>query len=197
MVLAYHSIFTVRGFWLPNDERGSWSDYIRSYELLKFGKATKIDERHSVAHRSFDREKRDKARASLKYGVIELNGIQARAVARGFAKAVAESGYVILACSIMPDHTHQVIARQEGRLIEKIVGHLKTRATQELIAEGIHPLQSHREKDGEIPAMWVKYGWNVYLNLHEDISRAVEYVENNPVKAGFKKQSWGFVGAHL
>ena len=43
-VLAYHAIFTAYGFWLPNDPRGSWSSYVRSWELflaggneLKFG----------------------------------------------------------------------------------------------------------------------------------------------------------------
>jgi len=41
MVRAYHVIFCAYGFWLPNDPRGSWSDFVRSWELLRFGKATK------------------------------------------------------------------------------------------------------------------------------------------------------------
>ena len=41
MVLAYHLIFTAYGFWLPNDPRGSWSDFVRAWELFITGKATK------------------------------------------------------------------------------------------------------------------------------------------------------------
>ena len=46
-VLAAHVIFTAYGFWLPNDPRGSWSDFVASWELLKFGRATKVTTRAS------------------------------------------------------------------------------------------------------------------------------------------------------
>ena len=51
MIFAYHSIFGMYGFWLPNDPRGSGSDYIASWELFRYGPATKTDSRRSVAHR--------------------------------------------------------------------------------------------------------------------------------------------------
>ncbi len=40
MILAYHSIFSMYGFWLPNDPRGSGSDYLACIENnpLKEGK---------------------------------------------------------------------------------------------------------------------------------------------------------------
>jgi hypothetical protein len=37
MVLAYHLIFSMYGFWLPNDPRGSWSEFVASWELFRFG----------------------------------------------------------------------------------------------------------------------------------------------------------------
>ena len=40
MVYASHVIFCAYGFWLPNDPRGSWSDFVGSWELLRFGRAT-------------------------------------------------------------------------------------------------------------------------------------------------------------
>jgi hypothetical protein len=52
MVLAYHVIFTAYGFWLPNDPRGSWSEWVGSWELLKFGRATKTDTRRAVTEGS-------------------------------------------------------------------------------------------------------------------------------------------------
>ena len=48
-VRAYHLILTAYGFWLPNDPRGSWSDFVRSWELQRFGPATRTLERRSVA----------------------------------------------------------------------------------------------------------------------------------------------------
>jgi hypothetical protein len=54
MVLASHCIFTAYGFWLPNDPHGSWSEFVRSRELLRFGKATKIQDARSVACREHD-----------------------------------------------------------------------------------------------------------------------------------------------
>jgi len=44
MVLASHCTFTAYGFRLPNDPRGSWSDFVRAWDLLLSGKATKTDE---------------------------------------------------------------------------------------------------------------------------------------------------------
>ena len=36
-VRAYHLIITTYGFWLPTDPRGSWSDFVRAWELFRFG----------------------------------------------------------------------------------------------------------------------------------------------------------------
>src|SRR4051812_43899841 len=33
MIVGYHVIFSTYGFWLPNDPRGSWSDFVGSWEL--------------------------------------------------------------------------------------------------------------------------------------------------------------------
>ena len=49
MVLASHLIISAYGFWLPNDPRGSWSDFVGSWELLKFGPATKVNDSRNYA----------------------------------------------------------------------------------------------------------------------------------------------------
>src|SRR5581483_11392251 len=61
MILAFHSIFSMYGFWLPNDPRGSGSDYIASWELFRFGPATKTNSRRSVAGVPHDVAKRFQA----------------------------------------------------------------------------------------------------------------------------------------
>ena len=49
MILAFHFILSAYGFWLPNDPRGSWSEIVRNFELLRFGPATKVSTTRSLA----------------------------------------------------------------------------------------------------------------------------------------------------
>ena len=114
MICAYHVIITTYGFWLPNDPRGSWSDWVRQWDLLTYGKATKVETRQSVAKRPHDRQNRIEAKKALKYPGVRFSGRQALAVGVGFKRAIAESGYVVHACSILPQHAHLVIARLSG-----------------------------------------------------------------------------------
>ena len=115
MIRAYHCIITAYGFWLPNDPRGSWSDWVRRWELLAYGKATKVETRRSVAKRPHDCQRRLEAKKALRYPVVFFNGRQALAVATGFKRAITESGYFVHACSILPQHAHLVIARCQRR----------------------------------------------------------------------------------
>src|SRR5260221_71942 len=139
MVIATHIIFTAYGFWLPNDPRGSWSDFVAAWELLLVGgKATTVTTRQSLAHRAHDAGERREAKEHLNYPPVRFDGRQAQAIAEGFKKAIAESDYRVHACSIMPDHVHVVVTRhdQEAR---RIAGHLKGRGSQALSARGLHP----------------------------------------------------------
>ena len=148
MILAYHSIFSAYGFWLPNDPRGSWSDCVRSWELFRFGgPATKTEARHSLAAEPHDQARREQVKAALNFPPVRFTGPQAQSVGNGFARAVCEAHYRVLACCILPEHVHTVIARHERR-IERIVGHLKARATQQLRSGGRHPLAGHATPDG-------------------------------------------------
>ena len=160
-MLAAHVILSMYGFWLPNDPRGSWSDFVAAWELLRFGKATKVDTRESVAHVRHDRAKRYEAKRALKYPPVLLNGTQPRAVGRGFARAVTEGQYRIHACSILDDHVHLVVA-PHARTFEQIVRHLRGRATTQLRAEGVHPLAAYERPDGSVPSIWSEGLWKVF-----------------------------------
>ena len=193
MVLAYHVIFRAYGFWLPNDPRGSWSTFVAAWELLLAGgKATKTRERESLASVEHDHESRLRAKAALKYPPVEFNGQQAHSAAMGFAQAIIEAGYATCACSVMPDHVHMVVKRH-NRGIERIVGHLKSAATRRLDADGLHPFAETLKGDGRKQSPWAEGCWKVFLNSREEIQRATEYVEQNPIKDGKKRQHWSFV----
>ena len=53
MVHAYHVVLPAYGFWLPNDPRGSWSEFVGRWELLRFGRATKALPRRALEELSF------------------------------------------------------------------------------------------------------------------------------------------------
>src|SRR5439155_22569198 len=98
MVLAHHLIFTAYGFWLPNDPRGSWSDFVRSWELFWHGAATKVTTRASVARRGHDRDLHRAHKSALRYDPVRFTPRQLGAVARGIARGGAELGCVVPAC---------------------------------------------------------------------------------------------------
>ncbi len=184
MIVAYHVIFGAYGFWLPNDPRGSWSEFVGSYELSRYGAATKTDERRSVAHQPHDQRRRIAAKSALKRPPVKFTGIQARAVARGFVSYAEKSGLEIWACAILPDHVHLVVGR--FRLpVEQLVIQLKGAATEQLVTEEIHPFAGKHK-------CFARGEWKVFLDP-PDIWRAIRYVEQNPIKEGLRPQKWRFV----
>ena len=191
MIVGYHVIFGAYGFWLPNDPRGSWSNFVGSWELFRYGAATKTTERRSLAYRKHDHAQRLAAKNALSRPAVALTGLQARAVAQGFAAYVERSRLAVWACAILPDHVHLVVGRPRID-IKQLVIQLKGAATESLIKQGIHPFGAMRDGPGRIPKCFARGQWKVYLDL-EDVPRAVRYVEDNPLKEGKKRQVWSFV----
>ena len=108
MAIAYHVTFGAYGFWLPNDPRGSWSDYVFAARLRHFGPATKVRTRKSVASVQHDYRRRFAAKGALKFPPVAFNERQIEVVGRGFETAVDETGLRVFACAVMPDHVHFV-----------------------------------------------------------------------------------------
>ncbi len=192
MVLGYHAIMSFYGFWLPNDPRGSWSTWIRRWELLRFGPATKVDTHRSVARAPCDHRLRRAAKAALKYPPVVLSGKQALAVGLAFQEAIEEGGYRCYACSILPEHVHLVLARHP-RKIEGMLMHLRSAVTRKLNADGLNPLLKFETPEGCVPTPWAHGFWKVYLNTPFDMNRAITYAENNPKKEGKPRQTWTMV----
>src|SRR5688500_911787 len=181
MLLGFHLILSAYGFWLPNDPRGSWSDFVGAWELFRYGPATKVTTRKSVAHVPHDAALRRAARAALKYNPVVFTEAQILKVADGFSTAICEGNYLVHACAILPDHTHLVLG-PHGRPIGQIAGHLKAKASMALRTAGLHPLGKHVEPDGSVPSCWARDYWKVYIYSEEHMHRAVRYVEKNPTK---------------
>ena len=175
MILAFQSIFTAYGFWLPNEERGSWSEFVASWELLRYGPATKVTTRQSVAHGNYDRERKREMQSVLNHAPSLFTGEQARIIGQSFRN----TPYVIHALAVMTDHVHAVIAHTP-RHIRRMVGHMKSKATRALREAGYFVDRP----------VWAEHGWNVFLDSDADVERAVPYVEENPMKEGLPRQRW-------
>ena len=193
MIHAYHVILPCYGFWLPNDPRGSWSEFVYSWELVKFGEATKsVDQRKLAKLSDEELTQREAARRALRYPPVVLNGSQALSVANGFKSQAAKSGYSIWACAIMPEHTHLVIARHRYK-VEQMAILLKGAATRQLMQDGNHPLAIFAKPGEAPPHLWAKKQWQVYLDGDEAIENAIAYVVDNPIREGKRRQVWRWV----
>ncbi|MEI7461043.1 MAG: hypothetical protein WCK15_16650 [Pirellula sp.] len=190
MVHGYHIVLPHYGFWLPNDPRGSWSDFVASWEIARFGKTTRHLEQRTLAMLSDDElALREAARQSLDYPPVTLTGEQALSVANGFKEQATKSDYAIWACSILPEHTHLVIGRHCYKA-EQIANLLKGAATRQLIADGIHPLRQHANPGERPPGMWARHQWKSFLDSDNAIENAINYVIENPIKEDKPRQSW-------
>ena len=138
MIYAFHLPLCNYGFWLPNDVRGSGSDFVRKTNLLPYGEAKKVSTRRSVAHRAQNYEIKRLARSSLTYPPVEFTGEQSLSCGTGIRRAVAKHGLTIWACCVQPDHIHLVVKRHHYP-IEQVIRQIRTEMTAQLLADGLHP----------------------------------------------------------
>lgn len=196
-VIGFHVIGCTYGFWLPNDQRGSGSDYVRKPSLRQFGPATLVTHRRSVAREPFDPEIRKLARESLMYPHVVFNREQIESICRGFAREIEQYRAAPMhALAQLPNHFHFVCGpcRYDVRRFE---GRLKGAATRQLLEEGLHPLQSFRDKSGIIPSPWSVKPWVVYLFEPQDVTRSIEYVNRNLRRAGIFPQDHPFLVSYV
>lgn len=196
MILGHHVIISAYGFWLPNDPRGSWSIYVGSRELRRFGPATKVETTQSVAGAKHDRASRLAAKETLKYPAVHFTGIQARAIGRGFANYSQKSKLTVWACAILPEHVHIAFASAHIPA-EQVVVQLKGEATRQLIKERHHPFQEIVLPNRHRPKCWARDNWDVYLDSDRHVRNAIHYVEQNPLKEGKPRQNWPFVTPYV
>jgi len=192
MVIAYHAVFSAYGFWLPNEQRGSWSTEVWAAALKPFGPATKTQERRSLAGRAYDRGLRAQMRGVLKYPPVRFDAKQIDAIAAGFKDAVSRFDIRLYACAVLWDHVHIVPARHR-ETVEFMARVMKSAATRRLTSDGLHPLRSYADASGRAPTPWAEGGWERYLNTREEIIDAVKYVNGNPRKHNLPDQHWDFV----
>ncbi len=192
MIVGYHCIFSTYGFWLPNDPRGSWSQFVASWDLFcAGGPATKLNTRRSVATavlRPQQIQRRKAAQASLRSQPVVLSGRQARAMGMAFSAVCAVKHYRVHACAIMPQHVHLFVGRTATD-IRTVIGDFKRFATMELYRQNIHPAQLGTP---QCTTIWARGCWCVYLHA-DDVQRVIGYINKNPQRDGLPPQHWNCV----
>jgi REP element-mobilizing transposase RayT len=167
---------------MPNDPRGSGSREVAASTIAELGELH-YGRKRVQPHPATVREFQQAAEELLKYSVIRFDSQQVDAIALAFAETITEQTYTCYACAIMPDHAHLVIRKHKHRA-ERMIDLLQEASRLRLSNEGLIP-HDH--------PCWTTGGWCGFLDSPAAVRRAILYVENNPVKAGFPAQNWKFV----
>jgi hypothetical protein len=192
-VIGFHIICCTYGFWLPNEERGSCSDFVRADHLTKFGPANPVSHSRSVARKPHDFQLRQMARSSLMYPPVVFNLEQIAAVGRGITKELAQFNAAPMHAFVsLRDHFHGISGPCRYD-IRRFAGRLKGAATRQLREEGIDPMQNYRDANGEIPSPWSVKPWIVYEFTDADMFRGIRYVNDNLKRAKLPPQQYPFI----
>ncbi|HXN51581.1 MAG TPA: transposase [Candidatus Acidoferrum sp.] len=86
--------------------------------------------------------------------------------------------YRLLAWVVMPNHVHALLEPLNGWTIAKVVGSWK-----KFTASKIY---DHHQRTGEGPSspIWHREYWDRYIRNQKHFEQAIEYIHQNPVKAG-------------
>lgn len=173
-------MWTLYGWWLPNDPRGSTSrtirnDFIKELGELHFGRKQLQPSGRDI--RAFYNQ----ANHTLLHELFAFSTNEFEFVSSAIGEAITECSYTCYACAIMPDHVHLLIRKHKDQaevMIEKLQS--LSRKRLEILRPDGHPL-------------WTCGGWKVFLDHPDEMWRTIKYIENNPIKLQLPKQSWPFV----
>ena len=182
MIIAYHLMWTLYGWWLPNDPRGSTSkqvesDVLRDLGELHFGRK-KVQPARKVIKKFYD-----EAADMLAFPLLAFERDQFAMVGAAIGESVVESRYTCWAMAVMPDHVH-ILIRKHRDIGEDMIEKIQVSSRSKLINLGM--------REPEHP-VWTDGGWKVYLDGVEDVWRTIGYIEQNPVKRRWPVQRWGWV----
>ena len=182
MVIAHHLMWTLYGWWLPNDPRGSTSHAIHSNPLKDLGDLHFGRKRVQPTNRDI-RRFYEQAAERLQHDLLSFTPDQFPAVAQSFDQAISAHGYTCYALAIMPDHVHLILRKHKDQA-EAMIDKLQERARLRLSESGL------RKPDHPT---WAQGGYRVFLDAPEDVWRTIRYIEQNPVKQRLPVQRWPFI----
>ncbi len=186
IVIAYHLISTVYGWWLPNDPRGSTSRTVASDRIAQLG------EHHFGRKRTQPRSRDvrafyERAAAELKHPLLQLDGAAIDTVAASFADMVTAQKYTCWACAIMPDHVH-ILIRKRRDSAEQMIERLQNGARDGLTGRSM--------RDGDHPVRTGGAGRSTFLDHPDDVERTIRSISGNPASMRLPQQRCSSVMTH-
>ncbi len=173
-------MWTLYGWWLPNDPRGSTSRTIRNDLVAELGDLHFGRKQVQPAGREI-RSFYEQAKQTLTHELLAFSPNQFELVATAIGSAIEQCKYTCYACAVMPDHVH-LLVRKHRDLAEDMIEKLQSlsRKRLESLRQPGHPL-------------WTCGGWKVFLDHPDEMHRTIAYIENNPIKQRLPAQRWPFV----
>jgi REP element-mobilizing transposase RayT len=178
-------MWTLYGWWLPNDPRGSTSRTIRSDFVAELGDVHTGRKRVQPAGRDI-RAFYEQAAAVLRHPLLSFPPAEFPTIADAIGAAVVDSRYTCYACTIMPDHVH-LLVRKHRDLAEEMIEKIQTLSRKRLVDMGL--------RTADHPT-WTRGGWKVFLDHPDEVWRTIRDIEQNPIKMGLPIQHWPFVCAY-
>jgi len=191
MIIGFHISWTTYGHWFPNDPRGSWSDEVwqpRLAAMRDLDDGRKVTRPRDVPKSELKRFMHV-AGGNLKWDVVVLTEAERAAVAGAFTEVVSATDLAVYACAILADHVHILIERHADSY-ERVINRLKGRSSQRVReSRGLAVAEDRRSR---VP-IWSQGYWSRYIDNLDQMECAINYVKQNPVKAGLGVQEWQFV----
>lgn len=185
MIAAYHLLWTIYGYWLPNDPRGSVSQRIRNDSIADLGPVHFERKREQPSRKELRDFQKESAKV-LRFELRKLSVDELAGVATAFAEVIRARTYTCYACAIMPDHVHLLI-RKHRDSAEEMIAELQRASRLAVLDVGERPIEH---------PVWGGRGWKVFLRNSDDIHRVVRYIECNPEKSGLPPQRWSFASEY-
>lgn len=182
LVIGHHIMWTLYGWWLPNDPRGSTSRTIRNDWVAELGELHFGRKQVLPAFREV-RDFQNSSATVLKHSQLAFDAGEFFAVAEAMGNAIRQRNYTCYACAVMPDHIHLLIHKHRD-LAEDMIEKIQALSRERLIEVGL------RTSDHPV---WTRGGWKVFLDHPDAMRRTIRYIENNPVKQRLPRQDWPFV----
>lgn len=188
MIHGYMATFGAYGSWLPNDPRGSRSNFVGSRRLYRAGGPA--TNRESLPYSQLDvdqRQQLDFLKQALQRPSVLFSDGQIERIGLAICQFVELNSRDVWALSVLPWHTHMVFARGQVSS-ETFVEHLKCFVHEKLVGDNLLP-----PGFGPDHCIWAVGQWINYLDSEPAIEDAIHYCNANLGDIGMSQQNWSCV----
>jgi putative transposase len=96
------------------------------------------------------------------------------------------SYYTLLAVVVMPDHVHALLKPSSDISLSRIMKGIKGVSAKKL-----------NQMRGAAGSLWQDESWDRIVRDEAELQEKLEYMLNNPLKAGLVEDGWAYLGWHL